>query len=173
MEYLKIAQLAQLDEICTLYSACKESLLNNNIHQWGDWDYGYPYRDYLRNCIEKKELFLFIIQEQIIGAVVLNESQSPEWNTIHWSKTNKKALVIHAMVIHPEYQNRGYGKQLLSLCEEYAIDHGYNAIRLDSFPKNTVSNKLYQNHGYANLGTVIFDMKPENNKEYFCYEKLF
>ena len=171
MGYLKNSQLDQLDKICNLYNACKESLLQNDVYQWGDWHNAYPDRSYLENCIKDDNLFLFIIHQEIIGAVVLNEKQSPEWNAINWSKINGKVLVIHAMVVHPKHQNKGYGKQLLSLCEEYALRNGYRAIRLDSFKKNTISNKLYQSFGYNKLGTVIFDVKPENNREYFCYEK--
>jgi len=166
------ADVNNLDKIDNLYNDCKRDLIKNNIYQWGKWGNNYPNKEFLKNAINQEELFILKCDGEIIGAVVLNENQSREWETINWSKINGKTLVIHALVIDPKQQNRGLGKKLLSLCEQYAKDNRYSCIRLDSFKKNNVSNRLYQSFGYKNIGTVIFDMKPENNKEYYCYEKI-
>jgi ribosomal protein S18 acetylase RimI-like enzyme len=166
------ADITYLDKIDSLYNNCKRELLKNNILQWGKWDSNYPGREFLNDAIVQEELFILKYNGEIIGAVVLNENQSREWKTVNWSKIDGKTLVIHALVIDPKQQNRGFGKKLLSLCEQYAKDNGYSCIRLDSFKKNNVSNRLYQSFGYKNVGTVVFNAKPEKNKEYYCYEKI-
>jgi GNAT superfamily N-acetyltransferase len=171
MKYEK-ASLEDLSEVIALYNNCKSYLLKNGIYQWGEWGDYYPNSEYLRNSILDKEMFVLKNGSKIIGAVILDEKQSKEWENIDWINSDGKTLVIHALVIDPIHQNKGFGKVLLLFCEQYAKDNKYFSIRLDSFKKNDISNRLYQSNGYKNLGTVIFDMKPENNKEYYCYEKI-
>jgi ribosomal protein S18 acetylase RimI-like enzyme len=113
-----------------------------------------------------------MIEDELVGAVILNEEQSNEWKQIKWTEINGSALVIHAMVINPKHQNKGFGKKLLVYCEEYAKENRYACLRLDSFTKNPISNKLYQKFGYKKVGVVEFNMKPEGNMEYYCYEKI-
>jgi ribosomal protein S18 acetylase RimI-like enzyme len=117
-------------------------------------------------------MFILKNESKIIGAVILDEKQSKEWENIDWINSDGKSLVIHAFVIDPIHQNKGFGKSLLLFCEQYAKENKYLSIRLDSFKKNNISNRLYQSNGYKNLGTVVFNTKPENNKEYYCYEKI-
>jgi ribosomal protein S18 acetylase RimI-like enzyme len=167
-----IAGINDLDKIYSLYNNCKRELLRNNIYQWGKWNSNYPNKKFLNNAITQEELFALKYNGEIIGAVILNENQSKEWENINWSKINGKILAIHALVIDPNQQNKGFGKKMLSLCEGYAKNNGYSCIRLDSFKRNNISNRLYQSFGYRNVGTVVFNMKPKNNKEYYCYEKI-
>jgi ribosomal protein S18 acetylase RimI-like enzyme len=166
------ADINDLNKVHNLYDNCKRDLLKNKIYQWGEWNDNYPDREFLNDAIIQEELFILKYNGEIIGAVVLNENQSREWKIINWSKKDGRALVIHALIIDPKQQNKGFGKKLLSFCEQYAKNNKYSSIRLDSFRKNNISNRLYQGSGYTNVGTVVFDMKPENNKEYFCYEKI-
>lgn len=161
-----------LDRIYSLYERCKNDLLSKNILQWGSWYDSYPNLKYLQQAIVRKELFVLALDNDILGAAVLNEKQADKWETISWDKAKSKALVIHAFVIDPKNQHKGFGKKLLVYCEQYARDNKYESIRLDSFKKNDMANRFYQKFGYANIGTVIFNQKPEGNREYYCYEKL-
>lgn len=172
MESFNKAAINQLDQIYGLYDACKQDLLHKQIFQWGDWGNNYPGMEFIKNSIQAGELFILSINKKIVGSVVLNDKQSPEWNGIKWSAAGGKSLVIHALVIDPKQQNKGFGKKLLTYCEEYARKNNYKSIRLDAFKKNDISNRMYQKYGYKNMGIVLFDSKPENNKEYYCYEKL-
>ncbi len=172
MENFTAAGLSQEIGIYDLYDACKKDLLDKKIYQWGPWGNNYPGREYLRGAIEKNELYVLSIDNEIAGAVILNEKQSPEWNRIRWSEPDGRALVIHALVIAPEHQNKGYGGKLLFYCEKYAAENRYAGVRLDSFTKNAASNMLYRRSGYRSVGVVTFDMKPEGNREYYCFEKL-
>jgi GNAT superfamily N-acetyltransferase len=168
----EIAETDKFETICKIYDDCKKSLLEKNIFQWGNWSNNYPNNNYLKESIIKKELHILSDENDIIGSAILNENQSKEWNIINWIDKSNKFLIIHALVICPDYQNMGYGKIFLSYCEQFALQNNFNSMRLDSFSKNLISNNLYTNSGYINQGTVIFNMNPDGNKEYYCYEKL-
>jgi GNAT superfamily N-acetyltransferase len=169
----RLALINESSAVISLYSKCKQSLLHQNILQWGDWSDNYPNAAYLEKSISNHELFIVALNDRIIGAVILNEIQSPEWRALSWLEDRGKPLIIHALIIDPNQQSKGFGKRLLWFCEECAQSHNYSSIRLDAFSKNRVSNQLYQNRGYNPIGTVIFDKKPLGNKEYICYEKVF
>jgi ribosomal protein S18 acetylase RimI-like enzyme len=167
------AAIDQSEAICKLYADCKIDMIKRDILQWGDWGNNYPDKSFVDCSILKNELHLLNDNDAMIGAVVLNEEQSEEWRTMPWSDVNGKALVIHALVIDPVFQNKGYGKKLLTYCEKHAKGHRYASIRLDAFTKNDASNRLYGGFGYKIRGVVRFDSKPEGSKEYYCYEKAF
>ncbi len=176
IERFKKGSIKDLDKICRLYKKCKDDLLDKRILQWGDWNNNYPSNEYLRQATAQEELFVLTLDKGILGAVILNEKQSSKWKGMPWNKGSlaikKKVLVIHALVIDPKNQGKGFGKKLLAYCEQYAYDNKYKCVRLDSFKENDMANKLYQGQGYTNIGTVIFDQKPEGNREYYCYEKV-
>src|SRR3972149_7888172 len=173
MESFRLAELNDLSSLISLYSKCKQTLLYNMILPLGDWYDNYPNEIYLENAIVQHELFVLVFEIQIIGSVILNENQSSEWKSLNWLGFSKQPLVIHALVIDPDHQSKGFGKKLLNHCEGFAKNRNYSSIRLDSFSKNPVSNKLYQNYGYIQIGTVTFDKKPVGNQEYICYQIKF
>ncbi len=172
IEKFRLAEKNEFEAIFNLYNKTKIDQLKKNILQWGYWDKNYPNKEFIINHLNKKVLFVLLYSNKIIGAVVLNQEQSIEWNDIKWTGDIDKSLVIHAMIIDPKMQGRGFGSKFLEFCEQQAIIHGLKYIRLDAFKKNIISNRLYQSRKYKNLGTVIFDKKPDNNKKYYCYEKI-
>ena len=167
----RLGKEKDIEELISIYSKNKNELLKRNIFQWGNWNNGYPNEKFIKNSIDKEELFILSFKNKIIGSVVLNQEQSIEWNEIMWSGENNNSLVIHAMVIDPFQQGNGFGAKLLENCENYAKNQGYKYIRLDSFSKNKISNQLYITRNYNNLSFVTFDEKPKGNQKYYCYEK--
>ena len=172
MERFEVADINCLDSIIMIYSDSKVSLRNEGILQWGDWSDHYPNTSYIIEAILNGELFIFRDDIKILGAVVLNEQQSEEWRTITWINTKEKCLIIHALVVDPVMQGKGYGLKLMRYAEEFALTKNFFSIRLDSFPGNEKSNDLFLKLGYQIVGTVIFNSKPEGNREYYCYEKI-
>lgn len=162
------ARVEDLPQIEKLYTGCIEALNQKAIYQW---DNKYPNSEMYKVCIEDEELFLFIVNNMLVGSVVLDEFQSDEWSTLVWEHNEGSQLVIHALAIDPTSQGKGYGQKALELCEEYAINLNYHAMRLDAFSENPAALKLYKKNGYRKVGTIVFDSKPVNHQEYYCYEK--
>ncbi|MFD1737973.1 GNAT family N-acetyltransferase [Bacillus salitolerans] len=155
--------LQGIDELVKLV---KENLLEQHIFQWDD---NYPNKEYLEHCIHEGDLYVLEDDQDIKGIVVLNEWQSQEWESIHW--TEGSPLVIHTLCIHPKDQGKGIGKQLLLFCEDYAKKNEYDHIRLDAFAGNKTALGLYEKYGYEYRGDVQFDFKPVGHETYRCYEK--
>lgn len=135
-----------LEGLDRMYTECKKALLQNQIYQWDD---SYPAREHISYHLEQDELYCLFEDDSLVGAVVLNEWQSPEYKRIDWSETDGRFLIVHSFVIHPLSQGKGYSKVLLSFWESEARRKGYNSIRLDCFTRNPVSLSLYEK-------TIIF-----------------
>ena len=158
-----------LEETAALIERVKESLVAQGIFQW---DEHYPSRAFIREAIMDGNLYVFVVDENIIGSVVLDEWQSPEWDAINWQETESPVLVIHALTVEPRLQGRGYGSALLRACEQLASEHGYGGVRLDVFAGNPAARSLYEQHGYQVRGQVLFRSKPAGHQTYACYEKM-
>ncbi|MBK5432642.1 GNAT family N-acetyltransferase [Bacillus mycoides] len=158
-----------LNDLDVMYTACKELLLQNKIYQWDD---SYPTREHISYHLEQDELYCLFQDQVLVGAVVLNEAESPEYKLIDWSETDGHFLIVHSFVIHPLAQGKGYSKVLLSFWENEATQNTYTGIRLDCFTGNPVSLSLYEKNNYICRGAVYFKSKQPPHNWYNCYEKI-
>ncbi|MCT4776825.1 MULTISPECIES: GNAT family N-acetyltransferase [Exiguobacterium] len=163
---IALAKPSDVNAIERLYHACKDDLLARQIFQWDDT---YPNGSYFEACIEEGSVYIMKGGEQLIGVVVLDEWQSPEWETIDWRHDHP--LVIHSLMVHPERQGQGSRKAILHASEQFAKTEGYTSIRLDSFSGNEAACNFYKRHGYVERGSVHFDSKPKGHERYICFEK--
>lgn len=162
-------QLHELDQILDLTKACGRHLNSLGIDQW---DENYPDRKSLEADILKNQLFCHHNDAGIVnGIVVLNEDQDEEYKLIDWLTDElSRSLVVHRLAVHPSVQGQGIAKKLMDFAENYAVEHSYDSIRLDTFSKNERNQRFYLNRGYKNLGPVYLKYKKEH--PYYCFELL-
>ena len=163
------AHLDHLDEVTELIQRVTEALTAQGIVQW---DERYPNRAFILEAITDGNLYVFVVDGVIVGSVVLDEWQAPEWDAIPWQPTTLPVLVIHALAIAPRFQGRGYGAALLRACEQLVAEHGYGCLRLDVFEGNPAARHLYERHGYRYCGQIQYHSKPVGHQAYACYEKM-
>lgn len=64
---------------------------------------------------------------------------------------------IKRLRVHPSYQKRGYGQQLLSQLEQRAVELGFRSVYLDTLTNQHGAQKLFRNNGYQPVGSAIID----------------
>lgn len=168
MQFLR-ATPDQLDPVAALLQRTTATLNAQGILQW---DERYPNRAFVEAAITDGNLYVLANEEVLLGSVVLDEWQSPEWEAIRWKAAASPVLVIHALAIDPNWQGQGYGSVFLGYCEAFARQNGYGSIRLDVFGGNPTARRLYERHGYEYCGQVQFAFKPAGHQGYSCYEKI-
>jgi ribosomal protein S18 acetylase RimI-like enzyme len=159
-----------LPVIGEMFAECKEYLESRGIIQW---DEKYPSHEYFENAMQGEELFVLKQQQKIIGAMVLDEWQTPEWEKANWSITKGKPLILHSFCVDPSAQGGGYGSKMLQFAEDFAKDHSYGALRLDTYSGNEGAVSFYEKRDYKITGKVKMNGKPEGHELYVCFEKLF
>ncbi|MFF2450144.1 GNAT family N-acetyltransferase [Neobacillus sp. NPDC058068] len=157
--------LEGLKPVKQLYAEITSDLRKKGVKQW---DRFYPNRYIIKADITKGNLFGIMIGSKVAGAVVLDTNESKYYRNLKWDDCNGKPLIIHRLGVLPQFQGKGYGKQLLQFAENYAETNGYTSIRLDVFSLNPGALKMYERAGYQFVGMVRF---PFRKAPYKCYEK--
>lgn len=70
-----------------------------------------------------------------------------------------KILELKRMFVLPEYQGKGYGRQLLKHAIDYAKEQKYNSICLDTRNELATAQHLYKKYGFKQIDKY-------NNNEY-------
>lgn len=161
------ARLDDLNEIYALTKNCAAFMIKNHIFQWNE---NYPSKQILQNDIELEQIWKLEIEKIIIGIIVLTEIEDFEYKNVQWLTKNYRNLYVHRLAVHPNFQRRGYAQKLMDFAENYAINHNFKSIRLDTFSKNSRNMKFYAFRNYQKLEPIYF---PKQSKfPFYCYEKV-
>lgn len=161
-------KISEIETIIALTRACGKHLRENGIDQW---DENYPDLESIKNDIQTNTLFTFKVENEIVGIVVLNETQDEEYVEINWrTPLDSKNIVVHRLAVSPNHQGQGIARKIMNFAEEFAVKNKYDSIRLDTFSQNPRNQNFYLKRGYTELGSVFLKYKKEH--PYICYEVL-
>ena len=100
--------------------------------------------------------------------IVIENPKTKEIIGSSWMTFDGRRIHLHHIGVKPEYQNKGYGKQLTSESIKYAKNKGYQ-IKLEVHCNNNKAIKLYKNLQFKRLGDydiyIIRDIKNGIKKE--------
>ena len=145
--------MPDVDKVMEVVALCVRQMQGRGSDQWDDF---YPSRDVIEADIRAGTLYVLRDGAILIGAVVVNETQSPEYAQLEWQRPDARVLVIHRLCVRPDRQGTGAGHQLMDFAEQFARTNGYSAIRLDTYTGNPVATSLYVRRGYRITGQVRF-----------------
>jgi len=157
--------ITDIEAIIDLTKSCAKHMISKGIFQWNEH---YPNKEAFINDVNRNQLYVLELGNEIAGTVVISTLMDEEYVPIQWLTKNKNNLYIHRLAIHPKHQGKGYAQQLMDFTEKYAIDNNYTSIRLDTFSQNKRNQKFYELRGYKRLDDIYF---PKQSKYPFhCYE---
>jgi len=158
-------RLAHIEDSDSVYTLVQEAIRHMEEQGIPQWDEIYPSKAILNADIENKQMYLIEAEGQVAGMTVINEDQSPEYADVDW-KYDGRALVVHRLTIHLDFQRRKLASYLMDFAEEMAAAENYDSIRLDAFTRNAAAFTLYENRGYRKAGVVRF-----RKGDFYCFEK--
>ena len=132
-----------------------------------NWTDFYPNREVFQIDIDNEHLYV-LVDKEILGVVVLNNIEDPNYKTITW-KNNEEYLVIHRIFTSYNTRGKGFGKVLINKSIQLAKKNNLKSIRLDTFSENISAQGFYKKQGFKYTGTVNLQGKPG---EFYCYELL-
>ena len=162
---IRKALKTDIEPIIKITKACAKAMIANGIYQWNEH---YPNRSAFINDIKRNELYVLEVKGEVKGCIVISTLMDQEYVPIKWLTKNKNNIYIHRLGIHPELQGKGYAQKLMTFAEEFAIEHNYSSIRLDTFSQNKRNQKFYELRGYNRLGDIYFPKQSEF--PFHCYE---
>lgn len=122
-----------------------------------NWTSNYPKVEHFEKDFKNGHLFI-LEEDEIIGVCVLNDEEDINYKKVKWDNY-KKAIVIHRLMIDGKYSGKGYGRKMLLEIEKFAIEKGYDSIKLDTNSNNKIAQKLYFGSNYKKKGIINLEGK--------------
>lgn len=164
---IRKAQTSEIQKIMALTNACAHSMSAEGIHQWND---AYPHEQAFEQDLSRGELYVLLSNEAVIGCVTISTYKDPEYDLIEWLSPDDRNVYIHRLAVHPDFQGRGYARQIMDFAEKLSKRQRAVSIRLDTFSKNLRNQRFYEARGYQRLEDIYFPKQSEF--PFYCYEKL-
>jgi ribosomal protein S18 acetylase RimI-like enzyme len=162
---IRLAKKQEIGQILALTKACAAHMIAQQIFQWNEH---YPNAAAFQNDIERNELFIYQLDNAIVGCIVVSTHMDNEYKPIKWSTPNDHNYYIHRLGVHPAYQKQGIARAMMDFAEAHALTNGAHAIRLDTFSQNKRNQRFYLSRGYTQLGNIYFPKQSEY--PFYCYE---
>lgn len=152
--------------VMQLVTLCIQHMRASGIYQW---DEVYPDLQVVEEDAYTRSLFVIRQDGLCVASVSLNDVQPDEYRSVKWWYVSGQALVVHRLCVHPDWQRRGLGKNMMDFAESFAINHDFSCIRLDAYTGNPQALALYERRGYQRVGQVYF---PRRELPFDCFEKV-
>ncbi len=149
----RFATREDLPILFTLYKSGIEGMQKAGIDQW---DNEYPNAQTIEEDVTNGDLHVCICEGKISAAFALNRLVDEEYNTTAWEKPDANFIAMHRLCVSPDFQRMGIGKACMLEIERFALENGYNAIRLDTFSKNIKAIPMYESLGFKAVGEAFW-----------------
>lgn len=153
-----------IDSIAVIYEHIHEEEKKGNITT--GWIAGvYPVRETAAKGVERGDMFVYEDEEGIKAAAVLNKLQVDVYADCEWEydASDDEVMVIHTLVVEPEFSKGGIGRKFVKYYEEYGRENGCKVLRMDTNERNVIARKFYAGLGYTEPGIVpcVFNGIPD------------
>jgi len=105
---------------------------------------------YYGTSIEKKEVHLASVGDELTGAVRLLMSDPIVWPEF----PDGDAVYVYNLAVRRSWAGHGLGRRLLDWAEQQAADLGRQYVRLDCRAGNTTLHRYYEQAGFIARGEV-------------------
>lgn len=99
---------------------------------------------------------------EIVGTVTVcgpYDADAAPWSAdVPWFRDRDTAH-FHQFAVDPALQRQGLGRRLVQACEQWAHEHGFKRMALDTAEPAAALRGLYRRLGYAEVGQVQWEGK--------------
>lgn len=156
---LEKASILDLEDVKALYY----SVLNTKYCIWNE---EYPSSFEINFDFEHHKLFVLKINDKVIGAAsIVPENEMDGFDC--WKEKNNTCEIAR-IVIHKDYQGKGYGKVLVSKLIDLVKEMSFKAIHLAVHIDHIPAYKTYLSAGFKEVGNAFM-----YNHNYKLMEKVF
>ncbi len=116
----------------------------------------YPVEQTALDSLSRGDLFVLEREGTVVAAAIINRKQMPEYAQCPWGShvPEDAVMVLHTLVVDPEYHGNGAGREFVKFYEEFAKQHGCRQLRMDTQEKNRKARAFYNRLGYTEVGVV-------------------
>jgi GNAT superfamily N-acetyltransferase len=144
---IRRANAGDIAEVARLARLVANDLRRLGIDQWSDI---YPLAIHFQADVEKNGLYVYVDHDRVIGAMAILPENDPPYLTIPFSQG--KSLVVHRVMVHPNYMKSGIGKQMFQFLIQKAKEEAIDWIKIDTHPDNYRMRSFLQAHAFRQIG---------------------
>ncbi len=144
---IELAKLKDLDTLVKIASYTRNDMIRHGLNQWLG---NYPSIDYFKKDYKDKGLYVYLIDGEIVASISILPENESAYKELTWLKDN--SLVIHRLLVNPDYQNRGIAKELFQFAINKAKKENYQSIKIDTHPDNFKMQKLILKFDFKKIG---------------------
>ena len=163
---IRKAVSADIDAVERIYNEIHQAEKSGKLTT--GWIEGvYPVRSTAEAALQRGDLFVLEIENEIRGAGIINQIQVDVYAGAKWKylAADEEVCVLHTLVVSPRFSGRGYGRGFVKFYEDYAVSHGWIELRIDTNERNLAARSMYHKFGYDEIGVVptVFNNIPGVN----------
>jgi GNAT superfamily N-acetyltransferase len=159
------AKSTDLIEILFLLKVCIRDM---NLKGMKHWNSVFPDVSLIKLSLTEGIIYLAKDKGVCKGMVTLNRIQPDEYKSLSFPSGLKKPLFLQNMVVHPKWQGIGIATMLIEFAQNFAMENGFDCIRLDVFMPSENARHLYEKQLFREIATFHYDFQKI---PYICYEK--
>ncbi len=100
---------------------------------------------------------MYVCEEngKVLASMIINSNQADAYREMPWKykACDENVLVIHTLCVDPEEKGKGIGSAMVGFAKEYAVQNGFEVIRIDTGVTNLPAQKMYEKLGFEKVGT--------------------
>lgn len=169
--FIREANIKEYEQVKAFYDRVIEDMQGMEYHP--KWQKGvYPEYRYLQESIEKGNLHIVLSQEEIVGAMIINQETNDGYKTVSWDLkvADDEILIIHALGVLPTDMKKGIGSGMVAYAKKLAKEKQQKVIRLDVIDGNVPAIKLYEKAGFHFVETVDLFYEDTGWYKFHLYE---
>ncbi len=159
MEYsFRQAQQVDASQIWEILARAIQRRKEDGSNQWQD---GYPNPSAIKADIEKKNGYVLIDGDTIVGYCAILINDEPEYAKLigKWL-TEGDFVVYHRVAISENYLGKGLAQKMLLHIEDFARQHNIYSVKADTNFDNLGMLNIFEKLGYTYCGEVFFRGAP-------------
>ncbi len=171
MMEIRIAEKEGFDSIRAFYHSLIDAMEGSRYTP--GWEKGiYPSNDYLRDSVNKGQLYICMMDGLMASAMILNHECNEGYQNVKWlvEAEPETVTVVHALGVHPDFGGNGLGKAMVSHALSAAGKNCQKAVRLDGLCGNIPAERLYTSMGFRYIDTIKMFYEDTGWTDYKLFE---
>lgn len=168
---IRLAEKHEFDAVRSFYHSLIDAMEQARYKPAWEKDV-YPSNEALREAIDRGELFVGMVEEEISCAMVVNHAFNESYADARWPTAARpdEITVIHILGVHPDFSGRGLAKALVAKAIGLAEEAKQKAIRLDVLAGNIPAERLYAGQGFSYVDTIRMYYEDTGWTDFKLYE---
>ena len=168
---IRAARADEFEKVRGFYHRLIDMMEGSEFHP--RWEKGvYPADDFLRGSIERGELYVGMLGEEIAAAMAINGEGAEGYAGAPWGvrAADGEFSVIHALGVLPSHHGRGFARELVRAAIGEARAKDMKALRLDVLNGNLPAVRLYESEGFRRVSRVKLFYEDTGLTDFLLYE---